>query len=254
MQGGGAGIIESEVFQSLIRHLENRSRAYILIFVMGLVVGFPMAEELIQWLIGADGFVPDGVQLIILQPLEAILLKLSIAVQIGFILLVLAIIVDLSMTGGFDAVDEIRRNMSLPGLAFSVAASAFLGLMGVAYAHGVLIPFLLQYLAEDAAASNLESTWSLQSWVGFISGLYFSSLVGFQAPLLVILLIRGGLIDRELIVENRGILWFIGLAIGALLSPPDPVSMFLVGGPILLLMELALVCDRFWPITATHRR
>ena len=246
MQGGGGGIVESEGFRTLIEHLERRSRGYVVVFALGVVLGFPVAEELIEWLIGAEGFVPDGVQLIILQPLEAILLQLRIAVQIGFILLALVIIADIAMKGDFEAAGEIRRNMNITRLAFSAAASAVLGVMGIAYAHEVLIPFLLQYLAEDAAASNLESTWSLQSWVGFVSGLYFSSLVGFQAPLVVILLIRADLIDRRLIVENRGVLWFIGLAIGALLSPPDPVSMFLVGGPILVLMEMALIYDRVW--------
>jgi len=254
MQGEGAGIIESEGFQSLIGHLENRGRAYVAIFVVGFVVGFPVAEMLIEWLMEADGFIPDGVQLIILQPLEAIMLQLRIAIQIGFAVLAAAIIADLAMMGNFDAARDIRDNVNVSRLLCSVAGSALLGLMGIAYAHEVLIPFLLQYLAEDAAASNLESTWRLQSWVGFVSGLYFSSLVGFQVPLVVTLLIRGGAIDRRAVVENRGVLWFVGLATGALLSPPDPISMFLVGGPILVLMELALVLDWFWPVDPSPQR
>ena len=50
--------------------------------------------------------------------------------------------------------------------------------------------------------------------------------------------------DRTSITENREVLWFAALAFGALLSPPDPLSLFLVGGPVLVLLEVALVIDR----------
>ena len=119
-----------------------------------------------------------------------------------------------------------------------------LGAMGLAYAHNVLIPFLLEYLAADSAESGLQSTWQLQSWVGFVTGLYFSSVLGFQVPILAVLLIRSGIIERGAIVENRGLIWFAALFIGALISPPDPISLFLVGGPMLVLLEVALIYER----------
>ena len=118
-----------------------------------------------------------------------------------------------------------------------------LGAMGLAYAHNVQIPFLLEYLAEDSAESGLQSTWQLQSWVGFVTGLYFSSILGFQVPILAVLLIRSGLIERRTIVENRGAIWFAALFLGALISPPDPISLFLVGGPMLVLLEVALLYE-----------
>ena len=69
-------------------------------------------------------------------------------------------------------------------------------------------------------------------------------MIGFQVPVLVVALLRAGVIDRELIVDNRGFLWFSFLFIGALISPPDPISLFLVGGPMLVLLEFALLFDR----------
>ena len=84
----------------------------------------------------------------------------------------------------------------------------------------------------------------LQSWIGFVTGLYFSSIVGFQVPVVIVVLLRAGVIERSAIIENRGFLWFAALFLGALISPPDPISLFLVGGPMLVLLELALVYDR----------
>ena len=51
-------------------------------------------------------------------------------------------------------------------------------------------------------------------------------------------------------IENRGIIWFFALLLGAVLSPPDPISMFLVGGPIVLLLEVALLIDKLF--TKSH--
>jgi Sec-independent protein secretion pathway component TatC len=127
---------------------------------------------------------------------------------------------------------------------FTIALiSAFgLAIVGGIYAHKILIPMLLEFLANDAANIGLSNTWQLQSWMGFIVGLFFGSIISFQTPLLVWILLRNGIVSRVIITENRGIIWFTAIVLGALLSPPDPLSMFLVGGPmILLLLEVALV-------------
>ena len=248
MGEGLLGLFDSEGARVLISHLDKRRKLYLGAFAIGFVAGYPIAEMIIEWLLNSDGYIPMGVEVIILQPLEVILLQLRIAAQIAFGLTVATIILDLAWTG----------SRSFPGAASRLSSSsegtrvlsamlmvAALGVMGLAYAHNVLIPFLLEYLAEDSAESGLQSTWQLQSWVGFITGLYFSSILGFQVPILAVLLIRSGLIERGSIVENRGAIWFAALFLGALISPPDPISLFLVGGPMLVLLEVALLYEGF---------
>ena len=248
MGEGLLGLFDSEGTRVLISHLDKRRKLYLGVFAIGFVAGYPIAEMVIEWLLNSDGYIPTGVEVIILQPLEVILLQLRIAAQIAFGLTVATIILDLAWTG----------SRSFPGAASRLSSSsegtrvlsamlmvAALGAMGLAYAHNVLIPFLLEYLAEDSAESGLQSTWQLQSWVGFITGLYFSSILGFQVPVLAVLLIRSGLIERRSIAENRGVIWFAALFLGALISPPDPISLFLVGGPMLVLLEVALLYEGF---------
>ncbi|MEC8913901.1 MAG: twin-arginine translocase subunit TatC, partial [Candidatus Thermoplasmatota archaeon] len=130
------------------------------------------------------------------------------------------------------------------GLLFALTCSLGLGAGGALYSHEILVPMLLEYLSEDAASAGLDSTWQLQSWIGFILGLYFASVVGFQVPLAALLLLRYDVIERTSITDNRGSLWFSALLVGAVLSPPDPLSLFLVGGPMLVLLEVALIIDR----------
>ena len=248
MGEGLLGLFDSEGARSLISYLDKRRKLYLGIFAIGFVSGYPMAELIIEWLLDSDGYIPVGVEVIILQPLEVILLQLRIAAQIAFGLTIATIILDLSWTGSAlipEAASRFSRSSGSTRVVSAILAVTALGVMGLAYAHNVLVPFLLEYLAEDSAESGLQSTWQLQSWVGFVTGLYFSSVLGFQVPILAVLLIRSGLIERSTIVENRGAIWFGALFLGALISPPDPISLFLVGGPMLVLLEVALIYEGF---------
>ena len=202
---------------------------------------------MIEWLLESDGYVPDGVQVIILQPMEVILLQLRIAVQVSIGLTFTVVMLDMAVVGLRSSSGTIKEAVSMVSASrgfFTFLIVVLLGLLGVAYAHFILIPFLLEYLAEDAIGSGLQSTWQLQKWVGFVTGLYFSSFLSFQMPVVVTFLLRAELVDRSAITENRSIIWFLALFLGALISPPDPISLFLVGGPMLVLLELALLMDR----------
>lgn len=236
-------------FVGVINYLKRRLTIFIGVFLIGMVLGYPLSENIIDWLLNADGYLPSGVTIIILQPMEVILLKLRISVQIGLILIFIAIISDLTWNGR-NIINTARRNKSdnnnfkLSKLIIVLISIIGLGIIGGFYSHKILIPMLLEFLANDAANVGLSNTWQLQSWIGFIIGLFFGSIVSFQTPLVALLLLRNGVISRNSITENRGMIWFIAILSGAALSPPDPLSMFLVGGPIILLLEIALLVDK----------
>ena len=177
------------------------------------------------------------------------MLRLRIAANIGLACVVLTLMMDFGWNGRKILSEAYRRKFvptggGVGGLLFVLLGMALLALAGASYSDRILIPMLLEYLSQDAAASGLESTWQLQAWIGFVVGLFFASVVGFQVPLAVLLMLRYEVIERVSVTQNREVLWFAALAFGALLSPPDPLSLFLVGGPVLVLIEVALVIDR----------
>ena len=51
--------------------------------------------------------------------------------------------------------------------------------------------------------------------------------------------------SREQFAASRRVIWFGAFVLGAFMSPPDPLSLFLVAMPIILLFEAAMVVDRF---------
>ena len=132
------------------------------------------------------------------------------------------------------------------GLA-ALTISIALAIVGLIYAWEVLIPFLLEYLQEDAADAGLEATWHLQAWVGFLASLALGSALAFQVPLAVIIVLRGGLVERVMLTRYRRHLWFTSIVLGAMLSPPDPLSLALIAAPMVVLFEVALMLDALIP-------
>ena len=122
-----------------------------------------------------------------------------------------------------------------------------MAVLGIIYAWEILIPFLLEYLQADAEAAGLQTTWHLQAWIGFLLSLALGSALAFQVPLLVLIVLRGGLVERNVLTHYRRHLWFSSIVVGAMLSPPDPISLGLVAAPMIVLFEVALIIDTIIP-------
>ena len=249
MEEKNRDMIPRAEMRGFIQHLQNRAYAFVTVFTIGFVIGYPISEEIIEWFLSTEGYKPSNVQIIILQPMEVVLLQLQMGTQIGFLLVMFILIIDISINS-HKIIKKSRRedttnfDSKIGKIIIIILISLALGIIGILYSHEILIPMLLDYLSRDATDSGLSSTWRLKSWIGFITGLYFSSIIGFQIPLVTTLLIRGGIVRRKSILENRRFLWFSALLFGALISPPDPLSLFLVGGPMLILLEFSLFVDK----------
>ena len=117
-------------------------------------------------------------------------------------------------------------------------------MIGALYAWYGLIPLLLDYLTTDAQQAGLTTEWRLSNYAGFIVNLVSASAIGFQAPLITTLILRSEAVTREQMAGARRIIWFSAFVVGAFMSPPDPLSLFLVALPIIVLFEVALMVDR----------
>jgi len=203
-------------------------------------------------MIGQTSLIPDDTTIIVLQPLELILLRLQIAGYLGITMVVMAMIWDAArLAGRVEVPDDVElptlpKGALLRGL-IALSVSIGLAICGLIYAWEILIPFLLEYLQEDAASAGLEATWHLQAWIGFLLSLALGSALAFQVPLVVLVILRGGLAEREMLTHYRRHLWFTSIVIGAMLSPPDPLSLALIAAPMIVLFEVALLIDTIIP-------
>ena len=126
---------------------------------------------------------------------------------------------------------------------FPVSLLLFAG--GVVFGFFVLVPYGFYFLASTFPAEKLAFQPRLAEFFSLLSILTLALGVIFQLPLLMQVLVRLDLVQREVFARYR--LHFIvgAFVIGAMLTPPDPVTQSLLAGPMILLYEIGLFSTRF---------
>ena len=226
------------LFKQISNHIRSRMKLIVALFIIGIAIGIPISHRVVDWLLEV-GLVPEGVNIIILTPVEFIMLQVRVGAWLGAGLAVLALIVDGAWKSG------LAKKSPRPALRVIVAVvfAIILATAGLIYSWYLLTPMLLDYLATDAQSAGLSTEWRLSSFIGFIISLCLACVIGFQAPLITTLSLQSGAVDRATLLAYRRHIWFTTFVLGAAFSPPDPLSLFLVSLPIILLFEAALIWD-----------
>lgn len=230
-------------------HLRKRFRLLAFIFGAVFVACFPLTSTFISWLI-AEHRLPADVNIIVITPVEFILLQVKLAAYCAAFAVVSIMMVEGAWRGSKNPaltmrLAELKASAPKPTRASvgTLIAIIVLGGLGISYAWNLLTPMLLEYLTNDAQSAGLSTEWRLSSYVGFIANLALASAVGFQAPVATLLVLRLKVVSREDVRGYRRHIWFTAFVLGAFLSPPDPLSLFLVAMPVIILFEVALVVD-----------
>lgn len=99
-------------------------------------------------------------------------------------------------------------------------------------------------LREVERQNRVTPDLRLGETVPFILHLAAAFGIGFQVPVVVILLSRLGIVDARTMGRSRRYVWF-GMAVcSAILTPPDILSMMSLLGPMALLFEIGLLFAR----------
>ena len=230
-------------------YLHKRVKMLAVVFALGFMVTFPLTKSFIAWLIDPSRL-PANVEIIVITPVEFILLQVRLAAHIGLLCMVVVFLSEGSWHASKNLafrqrLSELKFQSPRPNRTFILTTFFAILLMcsGTYYAWNWLIPMLLEYLTTDAQTAGLSTEWRLSSYTGFIANLAIASAIGFQAPLVTLLILRMEVVRRATVRSYRRHIWFGAFLLGAFLSPPDPLSLFLVAMPVILLFEAALILD-----------
>lgn len=123
---------------------------------------------------------------------------------------------------------------------YSLPAITILFLVGVAFAWFVLMPPALGFL-EGFQANLFRSEWTADLYLSFVTSLLFWMGVSFETPLVFFVLAILGLVESGPLVRHWRIAVVISAIAAAAITPTvDPVNMFLVMGPLLMLYVLSI--------------
>lgn len=238
-----------EMLSDFRTHLRKRVKMLGIVFAVGFIATFPLTRTFISWLIEPQRL-PNDVDIIVISPVEFILLQVRLAAHVGLMFMILVFVSEGSWRASKhfavrQRLAELQFKAPRPNRTMMVTVLTALILMGAGtyYSWNWLTPMLLEYLTTDAQSAGLSTEWRLSSYTGFVANLALASAIGFQAPLVTLLILRMELVRRATVRSYRRHIWFSAFILGAFLSPPDPLSLFLVAMPVVILFEVALIID-----------
>ncbi len=122
-------------------------------------------------------------------------------------------------------------------------ATPILFTAGAALAYYIVMPtafrFFLGFEGEVGGLTQ-EALPAMGDYLDLVMRFILAFGVCFQLPVLLLLLNRAGLVTREQLIGLRRYMVVGAFVLAAILTPPDVVSQFLLGVPLIMLYEVSL--------------
>lgn len=126
----------------------------------------------------------------------------------------------------------------------AVFAVSFLFATGVLFGYYIMSPLAVNFLAGYQVSDIVRNEFDITSYVSTISTLVLGSGLLFQLPIVVYFLSKVGLVTPALMKTYRKHAIVVILVLGAMLTPPDPLSQVLIAFPLFGLYEFSIFISR----------
>lgn len=120
-----------------------------------------------------------------------------------------------------------------------VVASSVLFFIGMAFAYFAALPLVFEFIIYFAPQGVAVMT-DIGEYLGFVMTMFLTFGITFEVPVFVVVLARTGIIPLSKMKEVRQYVLVGAFVIGAIFTPPDVISQFLLAIPLYLLYELGL--------------
>lgn len=138
-----------------------------------------------------------------------------------------------------DVRDNLGRWMSLAGALF---------LAGILFCYFVLLRVSLFGSVGFAHWMNFHADeWGAENYIGFVCKFMLGMGIGFQLPVVILLLVKVGILNHYKLVRAR-VYWIVlNLVMSAFITPDgSPLTMLLMAAPLWILYEVSLLVARSW--------
>jgi len=220
-------------------HLEElrwRLIKSIVFVLIGAFISYYYSDEIMDWLIVPTQNLSIDLNLQVLKVTSMFTIKLSIAIMGGMILGLPAIIYQFwkFISPAFEKKHDIT-------LLFTLLFSSIFFLIGMLFGYNIIVPFSLGFFTSLTAGSlDIAYNFTLEGYLIYVMWLLFACGLVFQLPVISTFFTRIGLLTADGLKKNRKFAIVIFLILGAVLTPPDPLSQVMIFVPLLLLYEFSI--------------
>ncbi|MBI5438331.1 MAG: twin-arginine translocase subunit TatC [Nitrosomonadales bacterium] len=226
----------SEHFIAHLIELRTRLLSVTIALLLVFICVFPWASDLYTLLAQPMlAKLPKGGQMIATDVTTPFFVPLKVAMMAA---LLIALPYILYQTWRFVApgLYEHEKRMVIP----LIVSSTLLFFCGMIFAYFVVFPVVFGFITA-AAPEGVAVMTDIDKYLSFVLGMFVAFGVAFQAPVLVVLLVRMNIVGVEKLREIRSYVIVGAFVLGAIFTPPDVVSQFMLAIPLWLLYEAGIV-------------
>jgi sec-independent protein translocase protein TatC len=121
-----------------------------------------------------------------------------------------------------------------------ITASSILFLAGMAFAYFAVFPVVFGFIVGSAPIGVAVMT-DIAEYLDFVMTLFMAFGLAFEVPIAVVLIARFGWVTIAQLKEARSYVIVGAFVIGAIFTPPDIISQFMLAVPLWLLYEAGIV-------------
>lgn len=230
----------TESFISHLIELRNRLLRIVLGFVLVFMGLFPFANK-IYALLAAPMLakLPEGGQMIATAVTTPFFVPMKVAMMAAF---VISLPHTLYQIWAFVApgLYAHEKKWMVP----VIVASSVLFLTGMAFAYFAVFPVVFGFIVGSAPAGVAVMT-DISQYLDFVMTLFMAFGLAFEVPIAVVLIARFGWVSIAQLKEARGYVIVGAFVLGAIFTPPDIISQFMLAVPLWLLYEAGIMVAQF---------
>ena len=226
---------EDTFISHLVEMRDRLLRAVIAIVVL-FVLLFPWAQDLYALLAKPMlAALPQGGQMIATEVTTPFFVPIKVTMMTAFLLALPWVFYQM---WAFVA-PGLYQNEKRLGVPL-VIASVVLFLLGMAFAYFLVFPVVFGFIV-GVAPEGVAVMTDIGKYLDFVMTLFIAFGITFEVPVAVVLLVKMGMVSIVKLREIRPYVIVGAFVVGAIFTPPDVISQFMLAVPMWVLYELGIV-------------
>jgi sec-independent protein translocase protein TatC len=227
--------------------LRNRVLRMLIGFIVVFVALFPFANKIYAVLAAPMlSQLPAGGQMIATAVTTPFFVPMKVAMMAAFVISLPHTIYQL---WAFVAPGLYPQEKKL--MVPLIVSASLLFLIGMAFAFFAVFPVVFGFII-GVAPEGVAVMTDIGEYLDFVLMLFFAFGLAFEVPIAVVMSARFGWVTIEALKEARGYVIVGAFIIGAIFTPPDIISQFMLAVPVWLLYELGIFVASLSP--SNHAR
>jgi sec-independent protein translocase protein TatC len=230
----------TDSFISHLIELRNRLLRIVLVFLAVFIGLLPFANKIYTLLAHPLlAKLPAGGQMIATAVTTPIFVPMKVAMLAAFVISLPHTLYQVWVFVAPGLYTHERRFM-----APLIVASSLLFLVGMAFAYFLVFPVVFGFITS-AAPEGVAVMTDIGSYLDFVIALFMAFGIAFEVPIAVVLSVRFGLVNIQTLKEIRPYIIVGAFVLGAIFTPPDIISQFMLAVPLWLLYEAGILAAGF---------